>query len=142
MSYWRLYYHVVWATKNRLPLLTPDIEPVVHRILIAKGKELGALVYAVNGTYDHVHIAASVPPRVSLADWVRRLKGSSSRIINIEFGDGTLKWQQGYGIMSFGSRQLKWVIEYIKRQKEHHQTGSLVESLEFETDGVDAPPGA
>ena len=27
MAFWRLYYHVVWATKNREPLITPEIEP-------------------------------------------------------------------------------------------------------------------
>ena len=36
MAYWRLFYHFVWTTKNREPLLTPDIEPNVYRFLHAE----------------------------------------------------------------------------------------------------------
>ena len=44
MAYWRLFYHFVWATKNRTRLLTPELEPHVHRYSISKGGKLGALI--------------------------------------------------------------------------------------------------
>ena len=36
MPYWQLFYHIVWTTKKRLPLLTPDVEPVVYEFLRVK----------------------------------------------------------------------------------------------------------
>jgi len=36
MPYWKLFYHVVWSTRNREPLLTPDTEPTVQGLLRGK----------------------------------------------------------------------------------------------------------
>ncbi|MCC6170258.1 MAG: transposase [Caldilineaceae bacterium] len=55
MPFWRLFYHLVWTTKQREPWLTPEVEPVIHDLLRAKAIGLGATVFALNGTVDHVH---------------------------------------------------------------------------------------
>jgi len=55
VPYWQLFYHIVWTTKNRGPLLTPTIEPLVHEFLRSKAIGLGATVFTLNGTADHVH---------------------------------------------------------------------------------------
>jgi len=49
MPYCQLFYHMVWATKGRLPLITPEIEADIDKLLAAKAKELGGRVYALNG---------------------------------------------------------------------------------------------
>ena len=67
MAYWRLFYHFIWTTKNREPLLTPDLELHVHRYSMSKGGELGALIFALDGVEDHLHVVAAVPPRLSPA---------------------------------------------------------------------------
>jgi len=36
MPYWQLFYHIVWSTKDRLPLLPPDIETVIFNLLRSK----------------------------------------------------------------------------------------------------------
>jgi putative transposase len=41
-----------------------------------------------------------------------------------------LQWQAGYGIVSFGTKDLKWVLNYIRNQREHHSTGNIYERLE------------
>jgi len=41
-----------------------------------------------------------------------------------------LQWQAGYGIVSFGTRDLKWVVDYIHNQRENHAKGSIHERLE------------
>ena len=56
MPYWQLFYHIVWSTKNREPLLTPEIEPIIYGYLRAKAIGLGAVVFALNGVLDHVHL--------------------------------------------------------------------------------------
>ena len=50
MPYWRLFYHIVGATKNREPLIALEWETSLHHVIAAKGTALGAFVHQVNGT--------------------------------------------------------------------------------------------
>ena len=62
MSFWRHYYHIVWATKARRPLITAQVEVRLYGYLVSKACELETHVYAINGIADHVHLVASIPP--------------------------------------------------------------------------------
>jgi REP element-mobilizing transposase RayT len=57
MAYWRLFYHFVWSTKLRRPLIVEAIEASLHNVIAAKAKEVGGMVHAVGGIEDHVHSA-------------------------------------------------------------------------------------
>ena len=66
-----------------------------------------------------------------ISDYVGKLKGSSSYYINHhEVQPKGLEWQRGYGIVTFGTKDLQWVIDYINKQKEHHKNGTTNERLE------------
>jgi REP element-mobilizing transposase RayT len=137
MPYWRLYYHFVWATKQRLPLITPEVEDVLFGYLIGKAHAVESIVHAVGGTDDHLHLVASVPPSLALSDFVARLKGSSSHYLNEALEDA-FAWQDGYGVVSFGEKQLKWVVGYTSNQKQHHSDHTIESKLEeiaAESDG-------
>jgi len=41
-----------------------------------------------------------------------------------------LEWQSGYGIVCFGTKDLKWVVNYVLNQKEHHKKGKIYDRLE------------
>lgn len=126
MTYWRLHYHLIWATYERQPILTLEREKVLFGVLYNKAKELGLKIHAAGNVDDHVHIVVSIPPKLSVADCVRHLKGASSFAINHLPGcDGEFKWQEGYGALSIGERSLESVMGYATRQKEHHQERSL-----------------
>jgi putative transposase len=84
MPYWKLYYHLVWATFERYPWITPDREAIIRTTLYTKGREIGAVVHAVGNVEDHVHVVASIPPALSVAECIKRLKGASSRERNHE----------------------------------------------------------
>ncbi|TKJ28297.1 MAG: IS200/IS605 family transposase [Chloroflexi bacterium B3_Chlor] len=129
MAYWRLFYQFVWATKEREPLLDRQLEAHVHRYLVSKGSGVGALMFALNGMEDHLHVVAAVPPRVSPADFVKRLKGSSSRFVTKEF-DLPFAWQEGYGVFSITESDLQRLVSYVKGQKQHHRQGTLVAAWE------------
>jgi REP element-mobilizing transposase RayT len=49
MALWRLYYHLVWAAKERQPLITPDKEPKLYSYIIGKADALGSIVHAIGG---------------------------------------------------------------------------------------------
>ena len=130
MPYWRLFYHITWAVKDRQPMIRPEMEAMLYSALFTRGRALEAIVFAVNGTADHVHVAAAVPPSIALAEWIGQLKGASSRLLNWQFPEDGLTWQRGYGAVSFGQKNLDVVVNYIQRQKEHHALNTLIPFLE------------
>jgi REP element-mobilizing transposase RayT len=137
VSYWRLYYHFVWATKKRLPLITLEVETILFGYLIGKAHDMRAIVHAVGGIEDHVHLVTSVRPSVALSDFAARLKGSSSHHLN-EILKDAFAWQAGYGVVSFGEKQLEWVVRYVNNQKQHHAeltTAAKLEEVAVDSDG-------
>ena len=102
MPYWRLFYHFVWGTKNREPLIAPEWEDSLHNVIAAKATELGAFVHAVGGTEDHAHLVVSVPPKIALSTFIGQVKGNSSHFVNHELNvDIHFAWQAEYGVVSF-----------------------------------------
>jgi REP element-mobilizing transposase RayT len=138
MAYWRLFYHLVWATKGRAALLVPEIEDPLYRALIHKADELRGFVFAANGMPDHAHLVTSIPPSIAPSDFVKHLKGSSSRFVHLEFGV-PFDWQAGYGLFTISERNLDQAIDYVRRQKEHHRLGTIVPRLERTSDKDDGP---
>lgn len=84
MPYWRLFYHFVWGTKNGELLIETDWENSLHNVIAAKSTDFGAFVYAVGGIETHIHLVASVPPKVALSKFVGQVKGNSSHFVNHE----------------------------------------------------------
>ena len=135
MAFWRLYYHLIWSTKDRAPLIIPDIEPRLFAYLVRKSADIGVYVYAVNGWNDHVHMLIAVPPKLALAEVVKELKGASSHDINHEVRLGyPFAWQRGYGALSLGEKQKPLAEAYIRDQKVHHQQQTTSSWLEHCTE--------
>ncbi len=131
MSYWKLYYHFGWGTKNRLPLINPVLESELYRAIAAKVQDLGGFVHALGGMEEHVHLAVSNPPRIALAKFIGDVKGNSSHYVNhVIKPDFEFYWQDEYGVLSFGERNLASVVRYIHNQKGHHADGTLIAAME------------
>ena len=131
MPYCQLYYHFVWTTKLRRPLLTAKIELTIYDYLRAKAVELGGLVYALNGIEDHVHLVGMVPPKLAVATFVGQIKGTSSTRFNKEHpAEDAFFWQREYGVFTFDKKRLPYVVRYVNRQKEHHANRATIPILE------------
>jgi putative transposase len=131
--YSEINLHLVWHTKLSMPLLTPQVEPYVHRFLRQYLVNMpGAYVHEVGGIETHVHVAVSLAPTILVSDLVGKLKGASSHETNRQIGRGRklLEWQAGYGVVSFGTKDLEWVTAYVRNQREHHARGTAHERLE------------
>ena len=141
MALWRLYYHLVWSTKERLPLITQEIEPILYGYIIGKAVWHGGIIHAIGGIETHIHVIASIPPKLAIAKFVKDLKGSSSHYINHEQQqiNTTLCWQRGYGVFSMGAKQLADAVAYVKNQRTHHYQGGLIEMLEQDDHEDDGP---
>ena len=141
MPFWRIYYHLIWATKNRVPLIQPGIEPRLYAYLVNKAKELGVRVYEINGWVDHVHLIVSIPPKHAVAYIVKRLKGASAFDLNQSGAlDDHFKWQRGYGVLTLGERQREAAEAYVRNQKEHHRQQTTNNWLERTDEFDEGPP--
>jgi putative transposase len=126
-----MYFHITWHTKVNMPMVTPSVEPELYKYVKHKVIETrDAIFHAVGGIEDHIHLVVSLPPTVQPAEWIGRIKGASSHHINQSVGPKKLQWQNGYGIVTFGAKDLKWVVGYVENQKERHKTGNISERLE------------
>jgi putative transposase len=121
MPHYLLFYHFIWTTKNRQPWIVPELEPHLFDSIRSKVIGLGARVLAVNACRDHVHLVASVPPSLSLSNFIGQVKGFSSLRIN---ESGVLpvqfNWQEEYGVFSLDETSLSACVFYTEKQKEHH----------------------
>ena len=125
MAFWRNYFHLTWSTKDRLPLIQPDIEEQLYSYMVNRASELNVFVYAINGTEDHVHAIVAIPPKHSVSDVVKKLKGASSHFINHVIRPGEFfGWQGGYGCLTIGEKQLSIANHYVRTQKRHHDEGT------------------
>ena len=73
MAFWRIYYHLVWTTKERESLITPVVEQHLYPYMKGKVKHLGEITHALGGVSDHIHLVASVPPKLSISEFVEHL---------------------------------------------------------------------
>jgi putative transposase len=127
----QLVFHFNWATRNREPMLTPNVEARLIPYIAGKCGELGYELHAANGALDHLHVLVSLTPSVLIADVAKNLKGASSHYINNVSGlKETLYWQDGYGVVSVRKSEMPGITRYIEKQKERHKLGTLVEELE------------
>lgn len=130
--YAEINLHITWHTRDNSPVMVDTVESNLHRYLKHRALQTeGVVVHEINGMPDHVHLAVSIPPALGISEWIGELKGASAHHINHEICNRkVLTWQTGYGVVSFGTKDLPWVVEYIRNQKSHHAAGSVHERLE------------
>jgi len=96
-----------------------------------KIKAGGGTFMALNMTTDHLHLLTSIPPKVSVAEFVHQIKGSSSHLINLSLERRTFYWQSGYGVLSLSAKGIPFVTKYIINQKQKHANNNLIDVLEY-----------
>ena len=130
MPYWRLFYHIVWGTKNREEFISPSWETDLYGYLWGKATALECIPHAIGGMPDHVHVVISIPPKLSIAKIIGQFKGASSHHINQNYADSAFAWQAEYGVFSFSEKALSKIVAYVKNQKKHHADNSLNRKME------------
>jgi putative transposase len=127
-----LYVHVIWATWDRLPLLSGELQPAVYACIQAECAALNTEVIAIGGVEDHIHLLVRLPSTVSVASLVKQSKGASSHLVThrLAHEDG-FRWQGAYGAFSISASDVPRVRDYILRQEQHHRDHTLDTDLEF-----------
>ena len=119
-----LLYHCIWSTKNRDPLIRPEIEANVWRILAGTAKRNEMRILNAGGIENHVHALVRIPKTMSVSEAMQRLKGGSSKAINNEELLGSklrFAWQGGYGAFTVSKSNVPEIDRYISNQREHHR---------------------
>lgn len=120
MSHTNLLYHIVFATKERAPLITSVLRPELHKYLGGIVRNLGGTALEINGMAEHVHALAVLPPTVSVSDFMSKLKANSSSWAKAQTR-GRFAWQRRYGAFTVSESQVERVRNYIRNQEEHHR---------------------
>lgn len=130
-SYNKIWLHVVFATKDRLPLIKTTVEKQIHEHINQQLIENGNSVRVINGMADHVHLLFLQNPKIAIADIVKQVKGNTSHWINQQnLIVEKFAWQTGYAAYSVSESQLERVFQYIVNQKEHHQRKTFMQEYD------------
>jgi len=122
----RFTAHVVWVTKYRYPVLRGDVQRRCHELIIQVCDAEDVQILKGVVSKDHAHMHVEYPPKLSMSNLIKRLKGRTSRILQQEFPDlkkrywGRHFWAIGYGGWSTGNITEELVQEYL----EHHRNPS------------------
>jgi REP element-mobilizing transposase RayT len=120
MAYTNLLYHIVFATKGRLPMIDPEIRSRFHQYLGGTARGLGGILLEVGGINDHIHLLVKLKPTMCLSDFIRDLKSNSS-VWAKENGIMKFAWQRRYGAFTVSESQCETVRRYIRDQERHHK---------------------
>jgi len=122
-SRWNCTYHIVFIPKYRRKILYGNIKKDVGEILrkLCEMKK----VELVEGRIckDHIHMYVSIPPKLSISEFMGYLKGKSALMIFDRYPDKASKWDRhfwakGYYVATVGNVNEETILEYIRNQEE------------------------
>jgi putative transposase len=125
----RVLLHIIFSTKDRLPIIPNDLEKTLHAYIAGIIRNEKAEAYRVGGTENHIHIACTLPRTCTQCDFVKLIKTRSSMWMKQQ-ACSEFSWQRGYGVFSLGMSQLAVLMDYIDHQKEHHKTRDFKDEFE------------
>jgi len=120
-TYTSLHYHIIFGTKNRLPLLDAVWRARLHEYLGGTVNGLGGFSQGVGGVADHVHLLAGLKASHCLSDVVREIKKASNEWIQEAAGVRGFAWQEGYAAFTVSATGREDVQRYIANQEARHQ---------------------
>lgn len=130
-TYTQLYVHIVFAVKNREPLIKKDWRDRLYHYITAIVQNHGHKMLSIGGVEDHIHLLIGLNPTEALSNLVKELKRDSTIWINQNrLVMGRFSWQEGYGAFSYSKSQLPVVGGYIGRQEIHHKKKTFGEEYD------------
>ena len=125
----RLSAHIVWITKYRHKVLDNEVKPRLQELIKQTCNEFDVEILSGVIAKDHLHMLIEYPPKLSLSEFLKNVKGRSSRMIRQEFGRikkiyyGGSLWADGYGAWSVGGKSEDKVALYLKHHNPSNPKG-------------------
>src|SRR5262249_43390670 len=126
-----LTYHLIFSTKDRISLITPELKADLLAYIGGIIREIGGKALIINGTVNHIHLLAVLPPTKSVSDVMRIVKANSSKWVHeeVKIPKAKFGWQMGYGAFSVSKSTVDGVYRYIADQENHHKKVSFQEEF-------------
>ena len=137
-STWRCQYHLVFAPKFRRKAIYGELRADIGKILRKLCKEKKVEIIEAEACVDHVHMLVSMPPHLSVAQFMGFLKGKNTLMIfdrhaNLKYKYGSRHfWCRGYYVDTVGKNK-KIIAEYIRNQlmeDEMHDQMTMTEYMD------------
>ena len=128
-TYLSLHYHLVFGTKDRVPLIEAAWRLRLHEYLGGTIRGLGGFPQDDGGDAHHVHLLVGFKATRCLADVMRELKKASSVWVHDELGISGFAWQEGYAAFTVSATAREAVRSYIAKQEDHHRVRSFREEV-------------
>ena len=135
-SKWRCKYHIVFAPKYRRQEIYGKIKADLGQILRKLCEQKGVEIIEAQACTDHIHMMVSIPPNLSVAQFVVFLKGKSALMIfdrhaNLKYKYGNRHfWCRGYYVDTVGRNKEK-IAEYIRNQLQEDVAAEQLSFKEF-----------
>jgi putative transposase len=132
MPYAQIWIHLIFSTKNREPLITKDIKPILLNHIRENAKSKNIYIDFINAEKDHVHVLISLGLDQSIAKVAQLIKGESSFWMNKnKISKYKFEWQDEYIALSVSNSGIEKVRDYIKNQEEHHRVRTFAEEYDL-----------
>ena len=126
----KIYLHLIFSTKNRMPMLIGSVREPLHRYTATVLESLGCHAILINSVEDHVHILFELARTVAVSAVVEEVKTATSKWLKTQPSiRPEFSWQSGYGVFSVGGSNLAAVRKYIANQEEHHRRHSFQDEM-------------
>ena len=116
-----LHYHLVFSTKNRIPLIVNEWRANLHAYMGGIVKGIDGVPLAIGGVEDHAHLLIGLKATHRLDYVLRDIKADSSGWVHKDVGQRKFEWQPGYLGLTVSPSQIERVKKYILNQEKHHQ---------------------
>ena len=135
-SKWRCEYHIVFAPKYRRKEIYGKLKTDIGEILRKLCQEKKVEIMEATACPDHIHMLVSIPPHLSVSQFMGYLKGKSSLMIfdrhaNLKYKYGSRHfWCRGYFVDTVG-RNERAIKSYIQNQLEEDYTKDQMTLKEY-----------
>ena len=127
-SYRQILYHIIFRTKNGRRTLSPEHMNEFFAYTMGIIKSKNCILFRINAVEDHVHFLSDLHPCISLADYMREIKASTSHWIkDKDIFPYFAGWADGYAALTYSWKEKDIIVNYIKNQQEHHKKEHFLE---------------
>ena len=117
--YHRMFVHMVWTTRDRLPTLDARAARFLEQYLPMVLAQERARCLGIGIVATHVHLLARIHPATDLPRLAQRMKGGSASIARRDH-DFAVAWAKGYSVSTVSERSLSAAWTYVTTQHLHH----------------------
>ncbi len=131
MPYTKVFIHYIWATKNRKPIISKELKPLLLQHIKENSIKKEIFIDTLNCVSDHIHLLVSLGTEQTIAKTAMLIKGESSFWANQQpIIKNKFEWQDEYIALSVSYSAVDKVRAYILNQEEHHKKKTFTEEYE------------